>query len=77
MLYKCVFTYQNIHFKTNRPYIYLFFMSLISAQTLCHDGSQVYFAGDSFPSSDGCNTCGCLDSGFIVCTKIACLAVPW
>ena len=52
-------------------------MSLISAQTLCHDGSQVYFAGDSFPSSDGCNTCGCLDSGFIVCTKIACLAVPW
>src|SRR5690606_169317 len=31
--------------------------------------------GDSFPSSDGCNTCFCDDSGQVACTERDCLDV--
>ena len=37
-----------------------------------YEGSH-YDAGASFPSSDGCNTCSCSDSGVVGCTKRACL----
>lgn len=38
----------------------------------CVDQETVYTPGDSFPASDGCNTCVCGDNGQIACTKIAC-----
>jgi len=29
--------------------------------------------GDSFPSSDGCNTCSCGEGGVVACTTRACV----
>ncbi len=31
-----------------------------------------YDVDDSFPSADGCNTCTCVEDGFIACTEMAC-----
>ena len=31
-----------------------------------------YSEGDSFPSSDGCNTCYCMEDGKVSCTEMAC-----
>jgi hypothetical protein len=38
----------------------------------CAYGGWVYPAGSSFPSTDGCNTCGCTSGGDVACTKKAC-----
>ena len=35
-------------------------------------GGQSYRPGDSFPATDGCNTCSCNPDGQIACTLIAC-----
>ena len=47
--------------------------SFISSQeTACaYDGVR-YEVGDSFPATDGCNTCSCQSDGSIACTEIAC-----
>jgi hypothetical protein len=37
----------------------------------CTYNSLVYHEGDSFPATDGCNTCSCSD-GEVVCTLMAC-----
>jgi hypothetical protein len=38
----------------------------------CSYGGQDYVPGDSFPATDGCNTCTCGTNGLVGCTKIAC-----
>ena len=38
-----------------------------------YDGVN-YSAGDSFKSTDGCNTCSCTSNGQVACTLMACLA---
>ena len=38
----------------------------------CSYGGQTYRPGDSFPSSDGCNSCGCGEDGGVFCTERAC-----
>lgn len=47
----------------------------------CSYDSQTYSPGESFPSSDGCNTCNCGTTGSVGCTKRACVcnpaAEPW
>lgn len=40
----------------------------------CAYEGQTYAVGESFPSSDGCNTCFCGENGQVGCTKRACLA---
>ena len=37
----------------------------------CEYQGEVYEDGESFPSSDGCNSCSCV-SGEVVCTLMAC-----
>lgn len=39
---------------------------------MCTYDGKVYKTGDSFPSTDGCNTCGCAADGSVACTLIAC-----
>jgi hypothetical protein len=39
--------------------------------TCTYDGGT-YVEGQSFPSSDGCNTCSCEANGAVLCTKRAC-----
>lgn len=36
-----------------------------------YDGKR-HDVGDSFPSTDGCNTCSCQDDGSVACTERAC-----
>lgn len=43
------------------------------APTCTYDGVG-YDEGDSFPATDGCNTCWCDASGMVGCTKIGCPA---
>jgi hypothetical protein len=38
----------------------------------CSYGGKTYRAGDSFPSSDGCNSCSCGADGLVACTLRAC-----
>lgn len=38
----------------------------------CSYGGKTFQAGDSFPASDGCNTCSCGNDGQTSCTKRAC-----
>ena len=40
---------------------------------MCSYDGKVYKPGDSFPSSDGCNSCGCSADGSVACTLRACL----
>ena len=42
--------------------------------TCTYDGST-HGSGTTFPSSDGCNVCTCLD-GHVLCTKRACVLPP-
>ena len=42
--------------------------------TACSYGGQDYSSGSSFPSVDGCNSCGCQSDGTVVCTERACAA---
>lgn len=39
----------------------------------CTYDGEPYKAGESFPSTDGCNTCSCTDGGKVVCTLRACV----
>jgi hypothetical protein len=39
----------------------------------CDYNGKHYAAGDSFPSSDGCNQCSCQEGGGVACTKRACV----
>lgn len=39
----------------------------------CEYNGNTYNDGDSFPSSDGCNTCSC-SSGAVACTEKACVS---
>ncbi|KAL3869867.1 hypothetical protein ACJMK2_042494 [Sinanodonta woodiana] len=41
----------------------------------CLYNGITYQSGDSFKSSDGCNTCSCND-GMVFCTLMACLSQP-
>ena len=38
----------------------------------CEFNGNTFDAGDSFPASDGCNTCTCESGGAISCTEAAC-----
>jgi hypothetical protein len=38
----------------------------------CSQDGKVYDVGDAVPSSDDCNSCGCMDDGTIACTLIDC-----
>jgi hypothetical protein len=40
----------------------------------CSYGGKRYAVGDSFPATDGCNTCSCGANGSVGCTKKACPA---
>ena len=50
--------------------------STLAACYTCKDGDTGYFAGQSVPSRDGCNTCMCEDTGDIRCTEQLCLCDP-
>ncbi|MEO7096178.1 MAG: hypothetical protein ABI175_23160 [Polyangiales bacterium] len=39
----------------------------------CFYGGTTRAVGESFPSTDGCNTCFCSDTGSVGCTKRACV----
>ncbi|XP_046350700.2 uncharacterized protein LOC124131459 [Haliotis rufescens] len=39
----------------------------------CLYGGVVYNSGDSFKSTDGCNTCGCGGRNAVFCTLMACI----
>ena len=42
--------------------------------SICRYNNVNYAAGDSFKSTDGCNTCSCISTGQVACTAMACLA---
>lgn len=42
----------------------------------CSLNDKTYSLNESFPSTDGCNTCNCVESGDIVCTEKACAPTP-
>lgn len=42
------------------------------ADGTCRYEGQTYQPGDTFPASDGCNTCGCSADGLVACTLRAC-----
>jgi len=52
-----------------------------AAPVTCSYDGETYSPGDSFPSTDGCNTCSCSSTGNVGCTKRACTcnpeAEPW
>jgi len=45
-------------------------------ETTCAYDGDTYYPGDSFSSTDGCNTCTCGTSGSVGCTKRACACDP-
>ncbi|HQY64530.1 MAG: hypothetical protein IPF92_07140 [Myxococcales bacterium] len=45
---------------------------VLGAPRGCTYGGAQHAVGDSFPSTDGCNTCTCGESGAVGCTKRAC-----
>jgi len=47
-----------------------------AVQTTCAYDGETYEPGDSFPSTDGCNTCTCGSTGSVGCTKRACTCDP-
>ena len=38
----------------------------------CEYAGESYESGESFPASDGCNTCSCGEDGEVLCTVMAC-----
>lgn len=48
------------------------FENVVLFPKVCEYNGKKYNNNDSFPSIDGCNSCGC-DNGQIVCTTMACL----
>ena len=47
-----------------------------AAAGACTYGGRTYGAGDTFPSSDGCNTCTCTTGAQVACTLRACIDGP-
>ncbi|ESO94555.1 hypothetical protein LOTGIDRAFT_161256 [Lottia gigantea] len=45
----------------------------IPIQGVCNYNGQQHKVGDTFKSSDNCNTCGCGGMGMIFCTQRACI----
>jgi hypothetical protein len=43
---------------------------------LCSLNDKTYQIGESFPSTDGCNTCTCESINVITCTEKACAPIP-
>ena len=41
-------------------------------EILCEYDGEMYAQGETFPSTDGCNTCTCMDNGLVACTLMAC-----
>lgn len=46
-----------------------------NAPGVCKYNGKVYKAGESFKSTDGCNTCFCSKDGRVACTKKACVKI--
>jgi eight-cysteine-cluster-containing protein len=57
---------------TSKDIDYLLSQDPQGSCTACEYDGQNYQAGDSFPSTDMCNACTCLESGDVACTKVAC-----
>jgi hypothetical protein len=45
-----------------------------NAVDVCTYDGESYATGDSFPSTDGCNTCSCTEDGTVACTAMGCEA---
>ncbi|MBI4951235.1 MAG: hypothetical protein HY908_04325 [Myxococcales bacterium] len=43
----------------------------------CHYGGTTYLPGESFPSTDGCNSCSCTSDGDVACTAMACISCSY
>ncbi|XP_056003662.1 papilin-like [Ostrea edulis] len=43
---------------------------------VCTYNGKVYTPGQSFPSTDGCNTCTCRSNGHVTCTRMTCNEPP-
>ena len=41
----------------------------------CEYDGKIHRAGESFPSTDGCNTCSCGPNGSVACTERACVQI--
>ncbi len=50
-------------------------LSIVSGAVCTYNGAS-FTSGDSFPSTDGCNTCSCSASGSVACTKQTCACDP-
>jgi hypothetical protein len=46
-------------------------LAAVGAKT-CSYGGETYATGQTFPATDGCNTCSCGQDGAVACTKRAC-----
>jgi hypothetical protein len=44
-------------------------------EDVCTYDGQTFEIGDSFPSTDGCNTCTCGENGAVGCTQMGCVAI--
>lgn len=42
----------------------------------CNYEGKTYRVGETFPATDGCNSCSCTEGGSVACTLIACLPPP-
>ncbi|AUX40746.1 uncharacterized protein SOCE26_021470 [Sorangium cellulosum] len=49
-------------------------VTLIGGGDTCEVDGAVYSPGDSFPASDGCNTCTCTEDGTVACTLMECVS---
>lgn len=47
-----------------------------AAPVTCSYGGKTFNSGETFPSTDRCNTCSCSSSGAVGCTKKACVCDP-
>jgi hypothetical protein len=50
-------------------------VAVVSHEDGCRYDGRNYDVGDSFPDSDGCNTCSCEDDGEVACTLRGCADV--
>ena len=50
--------------------------TMAAVPTTCSYEGEVYEVGESFPASDGCNTCQCMANGKVACTLMACPCNP-
>jgi len=46
---------------------------VVETGTTCLVGDKTYAPGDTFPASDGCNSCTCQDDGTAACTLLGCI----